>query len=107
MIGVVFIRAPDHCPPISGVTFDSFQRQAITGSEHALSCITACYPFQRIVRIDIRTAPVAVGNSSARAVISRVLPDKQLVTLLTVCTGSDGRVICEGRALEYVGDVAG
>ena len=43
---------------------------------------------------------------TARVEISRLRPDKQLVNLLTVCTGSDGRLICEGRALVYVGDVA-
>lgn len=36
---------------------------------------------------------------TARVTVSRLRPDKALVNLSTVCTGRDGRIICEGEAL--------
>lgn len=35
----------------------------------------------------------------ARVEITRLRPDKRLVDLHAVCTGADGRLICQGRAL--------
>lgn len=34
--------------------------------------------------------------------ITRVRPDKALINLASVCTGSDGRVICRGESLVLV-----
>jgi len=44
---------------------------------------------------------------TARVEITRLRPDKQLVDLKTTCKGADGRLIANGRALVYVGDLIG
>lgn len=44
---------------------------------------------------------------SARVVLTRLRPEKHLADLETVCIGPDGTVICRGRALVLVRDVAG
>jgi acyl dehydratase len=41
----------------------------------------------------------------ASAEITRLRPEKSLVDLATTCHGQDGRIIAEGRALVYVGDI--
>lgn len=51
-------------------------------------------------------APVGVPLT-ATVEITRLRPDKQLVDLATTCTAPDGRVLCQGRALVLVIDVAG
>lgn len=43
---------------------------------------------------------------TAKVEISRLRPEKNLVDLRTTCETSEGGVICEGRALVYVEDVA-
>ena len=43
---------------------------------------------------------------TARVEVTRLRPEKHLVDLETTCRGQDGTVICRGRALVYVGDVA-
>lgn len=43
---------------------------------------------------------------NASVEITRLRPEKSLVDLSTICHGHDGRIIAEGRALVYVGDVA-
>jgi hypothetical protein len=37
--------------------------------------------------------------------VVRLRPEKQLVNLSTVCTGSAGQVVCQGEALVQVSDV--
>ena len=50
--------------------------------------------------------PARVGETlTARVAVSRVRPDKHLVDLVTTCRDEAGEVVCEGRALVYVGDV--
>jgi hypothetical protein len=44
---------------------------------------------------------------TAKVEITRLRPDKQLVDLKTTCKGADGRLIANGRALVYVGDLMG
>lgn len=45
-------------------------------------------------------APARPGETLiARVEITRLRPGKRLVDLHAVCTGADGRLICEGRAL--------
>jgi acyl dehydratase len=44
---------------------------------------------------------------TAEVEITQLRLEKYLVDLKTTCTGADGRVICEGRALVYVRDVLG
>lgn len=52
-------------------------------------------------------AKARVGESlTASVTITRVRPHKQLVDLETKCIGDDEGVICTGRALVYVQDVA-
>lgn len=41
----------------------------------------------------------------ARVEITRLRPSKHLVDLRTSCESGDGTILCEGRALVYVGDV--
>jgi len=43
---------------------------------------------------------------NASVEITGLRPEKCLVDLSTICQGHDGRIIAEGRALVYVGDVA-
>ena len=43
---------------------------------------------------------------TARVEVSRLRPEKHLVDLITTCRGEDGRLVCEGRALVYIRDVA-
>lgn len=43
----------------------------------------------------------------ARVEVTRLRPDKHLVDLATTCSRPDGSVVAGGRALVYVGDVAG
>jgi acyl dehydratase len=43
---------------------------------------------------------------TARVEITRIRPDKQLVDLATTCHLADGKLIANGRALVYVGDLA-
>jgi hypothetical protein len=46
------------------------------------------------------------GETLAASVeITRLRPEKCLADLATICRGHDGRIIAEGRALVYVGDV--
>lgn len=42
----------------------------------------------------------------ARVQVTRLREDKQLADLSTICRGADGRMIADGRALVYIGDVA-
>lgn len=44
---------------------------------------------------------------TARVEITRLRPDKHLVDLVTTCYSADGRVVANGRALVYVGDLKG
>lgn len=44
---------------------------------------------------------------TARVEITRLRPDKDLVDLETTCRTADGTIVATGRALVYVGDVAG
>lgn len=45
-------------------------------------------------------APARPGETlTARVEITRLRRDKRLVDLHAVCTGADGRLICQGRAL--------
>lgn len=47
-----------------------------------------------------------VGEALTASVeITRLRPEKELVDLRTRCSGEDGRLISEGRALVYVADV--
>lgn len=41
----------------------------------------------------------------ARVEITRLRPEKHLVDLATTCVTTDGKHVCEGRALVYVADV--
>lgn len=51
--------------------------------------------------------PARVGEALTASVeITRLRPEKDLVDLRTRCSGADGRLISEGRALVYVADVA-
>jgi acyl dehydratase len=43
---------------------------------------------------------------TASVEITRLRPDKHLVDLVTTCRDETGRLVAEGRALVYVGDVA-
>jgi len=43
---------------------------------------------------------------TARVEITRLRPEKHLVDLYTVCRDEKDRIIAEGRALVYIGDVA-
>lgn len=50
--------------------------------------------------------PVLLGETvTATVTVTRIRPEKHLVDLATTCTGADGEVLCEGRALVLVGDV--
>jgi 3-hydroxybutyryl-CoA dehydratase len=52
-------------------------------------------------------APAAPGSAlTARVEVTRLRPEKHLVDLATTCRDGDGRLICEGRALVLVRDVA-
>lgn len=52
-------------------------------------------------------APAPAGAPlTARVEITRLRPEKHLVDLATTCRDGDGRLICEGRALVLVRDVA-
>lgn len=52
-------------------------------------------------------APARVGEElTANVQITRVRAEKHLVDLATTCRDSDGTVLCRGRALVYVRDVA-
>lgn len=42
---------------------------------------------------------------TARVQVVRLRPDKQLVDLATTCRTEAGTLICDGRALVFVGDV--
>lgn len=42
----------------------------------------------------------------ARVEVSRLRPDKQLVDLETTCRDEQGSLVCEGRALVYIGEIA-
>ncbi len=44
---------------------------------------------------------------TATVEISRIRPDKHLVDLVTTCVDGAGNLVCRGRALVYVEDVAG
>jgi acyl dehydratase len=51
-------------------------------------------------------APAYVDQTLTASVeIARIRPDKQLVTLSTVCTGAMDNVVCHGEALVLVSDV--
>ncbi|MBX3455855.1 hypothetical protein [Ferrovibrio sp.] len=52
----------------------------------------------------LRPAP-AGQPLSASVEITRLRPDKHLVDLRTACTGPDGTLYCEGRALVLAKDV--
>lgn len=56
-----------------------------------------------------RLAFVAHGYAGEEIVatveVTRVRPEKALVNLDTVCTTTDGRIVCEGEALVLVRDV--
>lgn len=43
---------------------------------------------------------------AAEVIITRLRPDKSLVDLATIARDSTGTVLCDGRALVYVADVA-
>ena len=43
---------------------------------------------------------------TAKVVITRLRPDKQLADLSTNCLDADSRLIASGRALVYIGDLA-
>lgn len=43
---------------------------------------------------------------TARVEVTRLRPEKHLVDLRTTCCNASGALICEGRALVYVEDVA-
>ncbi len=43
---------------------------------------------------------------TAEVEIIRLRPEKELVNLTTVCTGPDGRILCEGDALVLVADTS-
>ena len=50
--------------------------------------------------------PAPLGEPiTATVEITRIRPDKHLVDLATTCTGADGTVLCDGRALVLVEDV--
>ena len=52
-------------------------------------------------------APARPGEAlTAEVRITRLRPEKHLADLATTCHGDDGRLICEGRALVLVRDVA-
>lgn len=51
--------------------------------------------------------PAPFGETlTATVEITRLRPDKHLADLATTCTAADGTVICTGRALVLVKDVA-
>ncbi len=51
-------------------------------------------------------APAYPGEAlTATVTITRLRPEKDLVNLRTICTGADGRLICNGEALVLVRDV--
>ena len=53
-------------------------------------------------------AAARVGETlTAQVEITRLRPDKQLVDLATTCLDADGRLVANGRALVYVGDLKG
>lgn len=52
----------------------------------------------------LKTARVG-EELNARVEVIRLRPEKHLVDLRTTCLGQDGMIICQGRALVYVGDV--
>lgn len=53
-------------------------------------------------------AEARVGDTLTASVeITRIRPDKKLADLETRCTNSSGEVIAQGRALVYIGFVAG
>ena len=53
-------------------------------------------------------APAEPGAAlTARVEVTRLRPEKHLVDLATTCRDGEGRLICEGRALVLVRDVAG
>jgi 3-hydroxybutyryl-CoA dehydratase len=52
-------------------------------------------------------AAARIGEAITACVeVVRLRPDKHLVDLMAECRGEDGRLICAGRALVHVGDVA-
>jgi 3-hydroxybutyryl-CoA dehydratase len=52
-------------------------------------------------------APARIDEAITASVeVVRLRPDKHLVDLMAECRGEDGRLICAGRALVHVGDVA-
>jgi len=51
-------------------------------------------------------APAPIDEPlTARVEITRLRPEKHLVDLATTCRTTDGRLICEGRALVLASDV--
>ena len=53
-------------------------------------------------------APARIGEELTASVrVTRLRPEKHLVDLATTCRNADGDIICDGRALVYVRDVAG
>jgi 3-hydroxybutyryl-CoA dehydratase len=52
-------------------------------------------------------APARIGEAiTATVEVVRLRPEKHLVDLMAECRSEDGRLICAGRALVHVGDVA-
>ncbi len=54
---------------------------------------------------EFRATAYVGENLIARVEITRLRPEKHLVDLRTTCQNSDGKRICDGRALVYVEDV--
>lgn len=51
--------------------------------------------------------PVLIGEPvTATVEVTRIRPDKRLVDLAATCTDASGEVLCDGRALVLVRDVA-
>lgn len=90
-------RAPDALPPpLVGALFSYLLGVALPGRG------TNYLKQQTRYANDAR-----IGETlTARVTITRLRPDKHLVDLETTCVGEDGRAICSGRALVYIGDIA-
>jgi len=52
-----------------------------------------------------RAAAMVGDPLTAKVEITRLRPDKHLADLATSCHRSDGRVVANGRALVYIGDL--
>jgi acyl dehydratase len=56
--------------------------------------------------LEFRRAPAISELLTAHVEVTRLRPDKALVDLATVCVAESGEIICTGRALVRVKDVA-